>query len=368
LNLQKTRLISIDSFGNYSFCYSYIYYFFVAKYLAENRSENVKIIDGIINNLHVNENAYIAIFISHHSKSTYILDEIVLNAMCLFDKFSPTTLSSEELNFFDKQLDVIVKAILPPKNISPEQERVKRLKAQDLAEQINERKTERNKSFETEPSEIDDELAKELRRSIKTVEVMGSIIKNRAGSLEKALLENVFLEAMNVHLKILSFFFDLIKNEKIQNEIVEFMSDRLVNIVKHLPKTPSHDELVKMSKVLFWNMNFSVVYGFINKIIRSLGSNKLITIIDKVCDDNNTPASFLVKHGILMWYYKNLQVDNIVERIEEDGFSETAKKIVKFMVVNYCTIHSVSFKDIQKIENKLKIPSKRLMQKDPKNK
>lgn len=358
-NLQKTRIIAFDCFGNYSFCYSYLYYFFVAKYLAEHRTENAKTIDYLINNLHVNENAYIAIFISHHSKSAYILDEIILNAMCLFDKYKPATLSKDELSFFDNQIDNIVKAVLPNRT-SPEQERERRLKAQDIAEEI-ESKSKDLKGKDSESNEIDDELAIELRRSIKTVEVMGSIIKNRAGSLEKTVLENVFSEAMNVHLKILTSFFELIKIENQQSEIVEFISNRLEEITKDKSRTPSHEELEKLSKTIFWNMNFSVVYGFVNKIIHSLGSNKLINIIEKVCDNNNTPASFLVKHGILMWYYKNLQIDNIVNRIEDDGFSETANRIMKFMIVNHCSVHTTGYKEIQKIEHKLGIPSKRLL-------
>jgi hypothetical protein len=359
-NLQKTRIIAFDCFGNYSFCYSYLYYFFVAKYLAEHRTENAKTIDYLINNLHVNENAYIAIFISHHSKSAYILDEIILNAMCLFDKYKPATLSKNELSFFDNQIDNIVKAVLPNRNTSPEQERERRLKAQDIAEEI-ESKNKDLKAKDSETNEIDDELAIELRRSIKTVEVMGSIIRNRAGSLEKTVLENVFSEAMNVHLKILTSFFELIKTENQQSEIVEFISNRLEEIIKGKLRTPSNEELKKLSKTIFWNMNFSVVYGLVNKIIHSLGSNKLINIIEKVCDNNNTPASFLVKHGILMWYYKNLQIDNIVNGIEDDEFSETANRIMKFMIVNHCSVHTTGYKEIQKIEHKLGIPSKRLL-------
>jgi len=92
-----------------------------------------------------------------------------------------------------------------------------------------------------------------------------------------------------------------------------------------------------------------------------LGSDKLTDVIEKVCDKENTPASFLVKHGILMWYNKNLQINNIVEVIDKEDFSETAKKILKFMIVNHCAMHSVEFKDKQKIENKLNIPPTRLL-------
>lgn len=357
--LQKTKILVSDYFRNYTFCYQYLYYFFVAKYLAEHRTENTKIVDNIINNLHVNENAYIAIFIAHHSKHEYILNEIILNAMCLFEKHQPATLDKNEIGFFDNKLDNIVKAVLPSKNFNPEKEREKRLLEQDLDEQIendkicNQNEVENDKEYE---------FGIELRRSVKTVEVMGSIIRNRAGSLEKEVLENVFKEAMNIHLRILSNFIQLIRCEDQQSEISDYISKRLEKIIKDKSKTPSHEELVKISKTIFWNLNFSVVYGFINKIIHSLGSNKLITIYTKICDQQNTPATFLVKNGILMWYYKNLQLDNIINRIEDDGFSDTANQIMKFMVVNHCSMHEVGYKEIQRIESKLKIPSKKLIQ------
>lgn len=366
-NLQKTQIVALDGFNNYIFCYPYLYYFFVAKYLAEHIVDNKKIIDSIISNLHKDENAYIAIFISHHSKNVYILDEIILNAYSLFDKYKPATLSKEELSFFDEQADIIVKAVLPLPNATPEKERDKRLKKQDKDKKLNDAR-EKNSYINDEK---ENDLAIELRRSIKTVEVMGRIIKNRAGSLEKSRLEPIFEEAMKVHLRILTSFFELIKNEKEQQGIVNFILNRLNKFIEdkaeerkkegRKERKPSKEELEKISKTIFWSMNFFVVYGLIDKIINSLGSNKLTKIIETICDNENTPVSFLVKHGILMWYNKNLQIDNIAERIDKDGFSKTAKKVMKFMVVNYCSMHSLGFKEKQKIEHKLGIPSKVLL-------
>ncbi|MDL1970731.1 MAG: TIR domain-containing protein [Candidatus Desulfofervidaceae bacterium] len=112
------QIFSLDSFNNYSFRYPYIYYFFVAKYLVEHihikecETEIKREIETIINNLHVNEYAYIAVFMIHHSKELEILEEIILNALCLFDKYKPATLTKDEIAFFDKQADIIVKAIL----------------------------------------------------------------------------------------------------------------------------------------------------------------------------------------------------------------------------------------------------------------
>lgn len=348
---------SKGSFNNYSFRYPYLYYFFVAKYLAEHieDSETKKEIDKIINNLHINENSYIAVFLAHHSKNIKIIEEIKRNALHLFDKYNPATLTKEEVKFFDKQADIIIKAALPPANTMPEKERAKRLEIQDEIEKSQEnvdKKDDMNKK---------DLLEIELRRAIKTVEVMGCIIKNRVGSLEKTRLEEVFKEAMFVHLRILSSFFEIIKNKEDQKAIVDFISKILEKIIEEKARKPSSKELERISRIIFWNLNFFVVYAFIDKIVHSLGSDKLTEIVKKVYDEMNTPASFIIKHGIIMWYNKNLKISEIVQRIEEKDFSQIAERIVKFMVVNHCSLHLTSYRDRQKIENKLGIPAKKLL-------
>lgn len=356
------QIVSADSLNNFSFKYHYLYYFFVAEYLAEHiEDDNIKQeIGHIMKNLHVNENAYIAVFIAHHSRNTKILNEIKDSALSLFDEFKPATLTKDEAKFFDKQVDNIIEASLPPSHITPEKERKKRLKIQD--------KLEESEKDEEEIEEINDNesnsLEIDLRRAVKTVEVMGCIIKNRAGSLEKTELEYVFKEAMDVHLRVLSSFFELIKREDQQNYIIEFLSDRLRKIVKEsneINEEISEERLRKDAEIIFWNMNFFVVNGVISKIVHSLGSDKLTSVMGNVCDEVNTPASFMVKHGILMWYTKNLQLNEMEKRIWKNDFSELARRSTQLMVVDHCCVHPIDFRDKQRISSKLKIRNQRLL-------
>lgn len=346
LNLQQTNIFSSNEFNNYSFCYSYLYYFFVAKYLADHLEDCEEIICHIMNNLHKNDYAYIAVFLAHHSRKNFVLDKITEIASNLFKKCEPFTLTRNELDFFDSQANVIVRAVLPQAYNTSEQERKQDLIARDQLEELKE-----------EEEETDDELIKELRRSIKTVEVMGMMIKNRAGSLEREKLESIFEKGMNVHLRVMQSFIALVKDKDAQKEIVDFIKSKLSLIEKDRGEKPSKRQLEAMSKTIFWNMNFFVVYNIINKIIHSLGSDQLITIIETVCDKENTPATFLVKHGVLMWYKKSLQIDRIANAIRSDDFSVIAKTILKHRIVDHCRTHSVGYKERQKLEGKLGISS-----------
>jgi len=357
-NLLKnlSLIVSRDSLNNYSFRYVYIYYYFVAKYLVENiyDGEVEKEMGKIMNNLHVDENAYIAIFMVHHSKNVKILDELKLNAMCLFDSYQPATLKKSEVKFFDDKADKIIEATLPLPSTTPENERIKALKYNDELDEV--------KNMEEESDEEDNPIGKELRRAIRTVEVMGCIIKNRAGSLPKTDLEEIFTQAVNVHLRMLSSFFELIKNENAQKDIVEFLSKRLEKIIaeKKLERKLSKEGLRRIAMVLFWNLNYFVVYGVVRKIIHSLGSDKLTEIVEKVCDEIiKTPIATIIKHGILMWYNKNLQIRELAKRLNDKEFSEIGKKVAKMMVSDYCFFHPIKDKDRHRIESLLKIKVKR---------
>ena len=186
LNLQQTRIFSSDDFNNYFFEYPYLYFFFVGKYLAEHLEENKETIKRLLGNLHNNDNAYIAIFISHHSKHGFILEEIIETASSLFKEFAESKLDRDELRFFDEQANIIAQATLPGADHMPAHERKKDLKTRDKLERANDVAEAKNRE------DAKDDLTREIRRSVKTVEVIGTIIKNRAGSLRKDKTLNCF--------------------------------------------------------------------------------------------------------------------------------------------------------------------------------
>jgi GTPase SAR1 family protein len=316
-----SQIISVDSFNNYSFRYPYLYYFFVAKYLADHLEDDAikEEIKRITDNLHVNESAYVAIFLAHHSKNIKILDDITRNASVLFAKHDPATLTKGEISFFDENVDAIIKASLPPSYATPEKEREKRLKIRD---EIELAQKEQKDDF------LVKDLVKELRRGIKTVEVMGCIIKNRAGSLEKTKLEKIFEEAMDVHLRILFYFLELIRDKEGQRDLIDFISKKLEKLNEEKGGKLGKEKLEKASRTIFWNLNLFVVYGVISKIVHSLGSDKLTEIVSRVC---------------------------------EKDFSQVADRVIKLMIANHCALHQISYQDRQKIVRELGIPTEKLL-------
>jgi len=372
--LSNVNICSFDTLNQFNFCYTYIYYFFVAKYISEHIDLHKDLINKIISNLHKDENAYIIVFIAHHTKSNYLLDELLLNAEILFEKFRPSTLDSQELSFFDKHEDKIIKAILPSyeQNSNDERNRLLQQKS-EIEEQKRESSKEENEENEdNEDNDEDSELATNLRLSIKTVEVMGLIIKNRSGSLDLARLEYIYEQGLKVHLRILTSFIEIIKDEKFEDIIIEFLEERLNQIIKERKieseKELSIEKIEKLARSIFWNLNFGVIHGIITKAIHSLGSSNLLRISESISKKEKTPSAFIVHQGISMWYGKNLRIDEIALRIKEDNFSKTAENLLKYKVVEHCRLHNISFNDLKRIEEKLHLSTKKLLEERAKNK
>lgn len=359
--LASTNIVKMNSCGNYEFCYSYIYYYFTGKYFADNFDSEEEEIKNILKNLHNNDFAYIAVFISHHTKNIKLLNELIETSEDLFNSYSETTLSAEELGFFDDQIKLISAAVLPSASNLPQAERRRRLEEKDKLTKAKEESIQQRGRKSTELDEKSKEFGLELRRSIKTVEVMGRIIKNRHGSIKNPELRKVFEKGMNIHLRILKSFIELISIPESQLEIVDFISKRIDSLIKEKGINPSSDDLAKLSKEIFWNSNFSIVYGFMQKIIHSLGSKKLLRVSGDVCDEKNSPAAEIVRHGILMWYAKNIQVDSIKESLNDPNFSKTAASVMKHQIANHSKMHKIGYKKLQKIESELKMSSKRLI-------
>ena len=336
--LKASGIIHISSLGNYDFNYPYLYYFFAGKYFAEHidsgEEENkdaIKDIDVILSNLHKNENAYITIFMVHHTKDRSLIEKLIKQADELFKKNNPASMSKEEMAFF--KTDEVKKIKLSSKN-APNEARKERLRKMDIIE-------EEHEQFQREEEdENESELSLELRRSMKTVEVLGRILTNRSGSIKSTQLQTIFEKGMNVHLRLISSFFQIVKEMIALPDYDSFIKEQLM---KANPKIKPEVAAEKSQK-FFWGMNFGFIIGMIEKISTSLGSKSTIKISDAVCSQNTTPIKFLIQQDISMRFAKNLRLDEIKE-LDKYDMPEVAKNALAFSIVQFCRYNRITEND-----------------------
>jgi hypothetical protein len=288
--------ILINKNDAYSFQYVYIYYYFVAKYISDNFEEkNVQSqIKKIMSMIHKKDNSNIVIFITHHTKNKKLLDDILLYTMLIFENFTEATLNKNEIDFISESVKNLVTITVAPKDHNPSDTRKKQLKEKDALRPIVEK-------IEDKIEEQDDNLLLvEVRKAAKSLEIIGQIMRNQRGTFKKDRLEELFVEGQNVGLSLLKGFIELMNHSSLD----KFIQERVVKISEEKNKVLSKKEVRLISGKLITVFSYNVVFGWLHKIVDSLGYEKLTSIADNVNKDTNTTASKLINFSIHAWHKK----------------------------------------------------------------
>lgn len=350
-NLQKSKIILRTSLGNYKFFYKYLYYYFLGKYFSKNYEYEKNEIKNIISNLHLDRNAYICIFLSYHSVDEKLIGIITDEAKYVFEKYAPITLEKTELSPFADNLYIGDFISLPASNNNIEKNRTRDL---ELKEKF-ENNIEDNEEIEQENLE-EDIVLKEFRKSIKIIEVIGSIIRNHYGSMRKSQQEKAIEAAISITLRIIGYFFSIIENSDKNEILITWIKKRLENIIEK-KKIKNNIDLKKKATAIFWNINYFFIFSIIYKTIRSIGSENLSLIISnlQLQKEARTPVVSIIKHGVNIFYRSNIVPEDINNDFKICNFSEIAKLVMKQIITLYSQFHIIEYKDKQRISDILNI-------------
>lgn len=334
--------------NSYSFQYIYIYYYFVAKFISQKMDDVTvkKQIEELMSNIHMKDNANIVVFVTHHTNNKTLLDNITFSAMSTFDNFPEATLSGIEKNVIKALSDNLGNSKLPKSTHTINKERDNNLNHSDkLAPLIERRENTQNNNH--------DPLFIEIRKSAKSMEIIGQILKNQYGSLKKTQLEKLFEEGQNVGLRLLKSFIDIITTER--EGVENFIQSRIDQALKEKGEKLSELEKEKLSQKVIAQLSYSILFGWLHKIADSLGYDKLISIADNVNNKTDTVASKLINLSIHTWYAKKLDIKRLktLHREFDDDKNHQAIYILKDIVSRHIYMHPTDYKDKQKIDNLL---------------
>ena len=151
---------------------------------------------------------------------------------------------------------------------------------------------------------------------------------------------------MDVQLRHVSNFLELVKSITESEEGTKFLEER----IKEAHPEVNEDELPTRANMLFWAMNFCFIFSVIKKTAFSLGSASVVRVAKSVCERRNTPASFLLKHTILMWFKKNVVIDEL-QKMDKILDNRTAKNAMLWLISDYCRVHVIDYKDASKLQS-----------------
>ena len=353
--LDSGILITPDN-DSLQFSQKYLYYFCCAKYLSDNASDLSHEITLICKNMHNENKANILIFLVHHLRSTDILQEILSHAICLMDGTKPFEMSLKAYTDFKSLLgDEIQKIVFEDKN-SEEQRKIMFDKMDQLDEQmedpdffdisIDEKDLDITKN-ELE-QRIDFELFQQSTSSIRSIEVLGQIAKNRHSSINRSDLNDILMVAYDNGLKVLNFYLSIFKDT--EKDLKDFIKSIIAD-----KKQVSPDEAKKMAEKVIHQICFSVCLYIIQLISKSTAHTQLLKISENLTENKGSPAYYLVDLYSRLIISKELP-KSLIKKIKQENYGNSlVYSLLQQLVIGHLYLHNVDYKDKQWIQDHLEI-------------
>jgi len=339
LNIQEDRV---------RFEHSYIYYFFLGMYLAS--TENDAIINDLCKSIHLRQNAFILIFTIHHTQNKLLLDTIRLHCVYSFEKVIPAELSTKETQFMNNLTAELPQSIISNKSTAEIRSEQRKRKEDALNKETG------IPNDADENDEPDDVSVIEINRGIKIMEVLGQILKNRAGSFERKDVEEILEDTVDLGLRILNLFL----NEYRKPEFEEWLTKLLEDAEKKLAETRNKKFDNEKRRVFIERsiqfFGYVVTIGMLNRISEAVVTEKLTSTMLLLSERKSTPAYELINH-LVSSSQDGIDVSYIKALLEKYNKTKNywAEKALSYYVQNYLNTHNVDYKDRQRLFKALNI-------------
>ena len=182
INRLKHRYFGIIT-GDGQFRTEYMYYFFLGKYLAQNKEVGRVAIREMCEASHREPNHLTLLFTIHHTSDNEVIDEILLRTMLTLEDVSPATLEPEETKRFADIINALPENILS--NESVERERERQREGQDEVREHEEPSGDGSTAGE----EVD--VVNGFYRILRNNKIIGQVLRNKHGSLERTKIEEI---------------------------------------------------------------------------------------------------------------------------------------------------------------------------------
>lgn len=335
-NLLKCNLLKLSDEYYYKFSYNYIYYFLVAKYMASNihSNEGINDIFDLCENIHDEQKANILVFIAHHIKNPQFIEATQLALITALDKQEPVTLKRDDKYYIllDQLCDSLKKEIVEPdKVIDPEKEREEMLRRMDDSEKLMPKE-------KVNPNDLPIEI-QNMNKSLRSIEVVGQIVRNRQGSLPKTNIKALVIQMYETAFRTISYFGTIVEADRAQ------MID---DIIRNKKEGISNEEIKKKLDMFFEITSLNFCLFVFSKIINSVGAKELRATFSEIAEEIGTPAAKLVSFSIITSFSK-LAIEDLKKLVEELKDNHVAMSIIRARVRSYLYNNHVSFSDRQRI-------------------
>jgi hypothetical protein len=335
--LLRSRILN-QNLNYFKFSHHYLFYFFVAKYLSDNIDKDItkKTITEMSKRLYRTEFANIIIFLLHHTKKPYILELIINEAKKVFSDVAPNKFTKEEFININNLIRSDIKFRL--ENKTPEEIREKKLKKQDEIEDNGNNQTDIEEfSLNEEVAELN--MFSKINLSLKLIEILGQIAKNYYASLDGD--EKIIMLEQGYLLGLRSL-----------NAVLQEIESNVDSLYNDIKTTIEQKNIYNKEKI--YTITGRIVFGFatlisatfITRTAKSVSSDKLITVLERIFKNKQTIGIKLINLGAKLDLPDKLDIQEIKNFNKEIKGNHIAKAILNIIVLNH--LHSFNVEQNKK--------------------
>lgn len=341
IEILKKNSILAEQGVKTNFKYQYFYYFFTAKKIAESyhtSNATKEEVGNLIKNLHREDCANILVFVTHHTKDAWVLNEIQTALDHLFSEQPLATLSRDELSFMDDFISQIPELVIEQREIRDERAKVNS-------------KLDKNESLEPNEELEPIDILANINRAFKGMEIAGQIIRSRHATLTRSALHDLASNGIFTGLRFLEYFIKL--SDIAKSEVIKFIAIKI-------GENPSLSdvEVQDYAKDIFLHMTFGIINGIVKKIASSIGSNEATEIYSNILTNTKSPALILVNQAIELQFTRRLNTSSLNTTKSQLENNPVCTRILTEMVIQHTYMFPVSYKDKQKLAELLNISVK----------
>jgi len=288
--LQKDDYGIINSDG--SFRTPFMYYFFLGRFFSKNAKKHKAVIEEMCEQSYVSSNYLTLLFIIHHTNDDEIIDDILLWTLCALDTVEPAKLDPDETSSLKGFVDMLPISILSGNSVEDERKKER----QDINEDIVESENDMEE-------QIDEDPVNDIYRILKNNEIVGQILRNKYGNLERLKIKEVIEIVADGGLRLVK----LSLGEEVITDTAHYIHQ----------KYPDHD----LEEIKRFVQFFSFVWTMenIEKIVSTVNVPEIREIVQEVVQQKSVPAYDLIG------YFNHL--DSVEELT--DGIRQELRTLLK---------------------------------------
>lgn len=208
LKLLEDTKILVRRNGDYAFAYSYLEYFFVAKYLAthcEDQPELKETIKRLCRHLYLKENANIVLFLTHHIHHNWVVQEVADLLSVILSEI-PVLRLEQDAEILNTWVSEKAKILVDTTNVVKNNQDAR--ESSDKAAKLPEILPDHEVSSIRELDQFT-----QLNLLFKTSEILGQVLKGRYGSIVKEVKTDLVKRLFDAPLRGVNFFNSIINTE-----------------------------------------------------------------------------------------------------------------------------------------------------------